>query len=373
MLATVAWKYIPDQKSFYRLAGIGGLLHLISGFASLSVFNAFWTLDILLLAVIPFVAAMKFRQEGHRVITLFQSLILLLFVGCAASFNLDYPDLGVLFYVMVALFQPILGVIFIISSIRLSRRVIMERERDFSAFFDSINEVFFRAEPQGIIREVSPSISQFGYKAKQIQGRNLASFLPGSEEFIRKLNPISGGKKPIEYKGAFLSPKGPVDCEIVCSFVRDPEKDSFYVAGSIRNTQERNLLEHQFIEAQRHESLGMLAGGMAHDFNNLLQGIIGYTEILQESHDLDEQTKNKGLNAIMKAATTAGGLCKQLLQYTGKGIRPNDTFDVSGKISEVLDILAPSCPTDVHLNAHLPEQAAIIQGIRTRLDRCFLT
>jgi len=62
-----------------------------------------------------------------------------------------------------------------------------------------------------------------------------------------------------------------------------------------------------------------------------------------------------------------------LLQYTGKGIRPNDTFDVSGKISEVLDILAPSCPTDVHLNAHLPEQAAIIQGIRTRLDRCFLT
>ena len=114
MLAAVAWKYIPDQKSFYRLAGIGGLLHLISGFASLSVFNAFWTLDILLLAVIPFVAAMKFRQEGHRVITLFQSLILLLFVGCAASFNLDYPDLGVLFYVMVALFQPILGVIFII-------------------------------------------------------------------------------------------------------------------------------------------------------------------------------------------------------------------------------------------------------------------
>jgi two-component system, cell cycle sensor histidine kinase and response regulator CckA len=74
-------------------------------------------------------------------------------------------------------------------------------------------------------------------------------------------------------------------------------------------------LEAQFLQAQKMEAVGRLAGGVAHDFNNILGVIMGYTDI---SLDLvaAEHPVNKYLTEINKATQRAALLTRQLLAFS---------------------------------------------------------
>jgi two-component system cell cycle sensor histidine kinase/response regulator CckA len=77
---------------------------------------------------------------------------------------------------------------------------------------------------------------------------------------------------------------------------------------------ERKKLEAQFLQAQKMESVGRLAGGVAHDFNNLLTAIVGNLELALELLPPDHPAC-ADLHEIEKAAERATSLTRQLLTF----------------------------------------------------------
>ncbi len=82
--------------------------------------------------------------------------------------------------------------------------------------------------------------------------------------------------------------------------------------------EENRKLESKIQQAQKLESLGILAGGIAHDFNNLLVGILGNADLASGEIPSDAPAQPI-VGEIKKAALRAADLAGQMLAYSGKG------------------------------------------------------
>ncbi len=113
------------------------------------------------------------------------------------------------------------------------------------------------------------------------------------------------------------------------------------VTGSIgvaTDVTELRRAEQALVQAQKLESLGILAGGVAHDFNNLLVGILGNAGLalmdLAPTSPLYETVKD-----IERAGQRAAELARQMLAYSGKGkfvVQQIDLNELVGEMSQLL-------------------------------------
>ena len=136
-----------------------------------------------------------------------------------------------------------------------------------------------------------------------------------------------------------------------CAALRDARGQAVMLLGTIfditerkRAEDERAALQRKLLEAQRLESIGLLAGGIAHDFNNLLTSILGYASLLRRKQP-EGSPAGPGLRHIEVAAERAADLCRQMLAYSGKGrvrVRSVDLNElVRGTLALAQTSLAP--------------------------------
>lgn len=112
-----------------------------------------------------------------------------------------------------------------------------------------------------------------------------------------------------------------------------------YMHSTARDITNRKRLEAQFLQAQKMEAVGSLAGGVAHDFNNLLSVIKGYAELLLE--DLPPEDRNRpDLEQIEKAAQQAASLIAQLLAFSRKQILQPEFINLNDTVTETSIMLS---------------------------------
>ena len=128
-----------------------------------------------------------------------------------------------------------------------------------------------------------------------------------------------------------------------------------------RQTAERARLEERLHQAQKLETLGLLAGGIAHDFNNLLNVILGSLELAWPAPD-DPADLEKNLEQARLAALRAGDLTQQLLVYAGRGRRQTQALNLNAMLTEVVDMLRVSLAGNVEFELSLDRDLPLVQA-----------
>ena len=135
-----------------------------------------------------------------------------------------------------------------------------------------------------------------------------------------------------------------------------------------RELQEK--FERQVYDAQKMESLVVLAGGIAHDFNNLLVGVLGAAELALGQHPPREIALQ--LERIRDSAVRAVDLTNQMLIYAGRGEAEFELADTVDIIRNMRKVLETSIGNRQELQFELPGTEGVVLCDPTQIRQLIL-
>jgi two-component system, cell cycle sensor histidine kinase and response regulator CckA len=124
---------------------------------------------------------------------------------------------------------------------------------------------------------------------------------------------------------------------------------------------ERRKLHEQFLQAQKMESIGQLAGGVAHDFNNILTVIQGHASMLRSRPGLSNEIKGS-VDQILLASERATNLTRQLLTFSRKQATQTRVLDLNEVVANLTKMLKHILRADVSLRVDYGSKSFLVRA-----------
>jgi two-component system cell cycle sensor histidine kinase/response regulator CckA len=225
----------------------------------------------------------------------------------------------------------------------------------------------------------------FGWTSEELVGQFLHQKLhcgpEGTPTSLEDCSPparaLVTGETVREQEGFFTHKDGhsvPISCSIA------PIRGEGNVAGAVlvvRDLTEQRRAEaaeqeneEALRQAQKLESIGVLAGGIAHDFNNLLTGIMGNAGLARRAIVAGRSEQAAALlQDVLHASERASDLTRQLLAYAGKGRFVIQPVDLCRLVAEVSTLIRTSISKKITLVIDVPDDCILIDADRAQLQQ----
>ena len=238
-----------------------------------------------------------------------------------------------------------------------TEEALRQSEEKFSKAFkispDSIN---INRLSDGVYLEINDGFTAMtGYTIQDVVGR---SSLPGdlgiwvnAEDRKKLLDTLKVNGEMINFEAEFRKKNKEIIIGSMSARLIEINGEKC-ILTSTRDITDKQKTEKALLNAQKLESVGLLAGGIAHDFNNLLSGIFGHVDIARMyMQDGNYKRVAVSLSKAMSVFDRAKHLIEQLLTFSKGGIpirktqsivkvvRDSIQFVLSGStVSPVFDI-----------------------------------
>jgi PAS domain S-box-containing protein len=209
------------------------------------------------------------------------------------------------------------------SARELAQEAIAQSELRYRRLVENVNDAIVVNDVEGRVVFANRRFREwFGFEERNLRDVILEDYVaPEWRALLRDRHDrrVRGETVPEHYECEFTRAGGARMW--IEALVATVEEDGKIVGtqAALRDVTERKRMEEQYLQAQKMESVGRLAGGVAHDFNNLLTIINGYSDILlREIGPVDPS--REGLEQIRVAGEQAKEVTQKLLAFSRKQV-----------------------------------------------------
>ncbi len=134
---------------------------------------------------------------------------------------------------------------------------------------------------------------------------------------------------------------------------------------------ERKRTEEAMQQAQKRESLGLMASGIAHDFNNLLVAMLAQTTLAMSKLP-DNAPEQEHIQKAVMAAEQAADLTRQMLAYAGGGQLEIEPVILNQAIEKNIHLFRAAVAKNVTLHTDLTNDLPLIEADRSQLQQVIM-
>ncbi len=233
------------------------------------------------------------------------------------------------------------------QELKAEKEALRKSEAKFRSLVETSNDWIWEIDAQARFTYVSPQVETIlGYSPDEVLGKTPFDFMSQAESdklaatlskkmqrresFIILENVClhkDGREVVLETSGVpFFDSKGNL------AGYRGMARD---ITHRKKSEEEKKKLALRLSQAQRMESIGLMAGGVAHDLNNILAGIVGYPDLLLQELS-EDSTMRTSLLAIKESGERAALVVADLLTVARGAASSREIHDLHELIDEYL-------------------------------------
>jgi hypothetical protein len=151
----------------------------------------------------------------------------------------------------------------------------------------------------------------------------------------------------------------------------DPQGQPARLVGVTLDITKHKHLEDQFLQAQKLESIGRLAGGVAHDFNNLLTIIGGYSKMIADELGAGHPLLDAA-DEIRLATDRAAALTRQLLTFSRRQVSEPKNIRLNDLVADLENMLRRLIGENIELVLSLNPDAGVLHADPGHIEQVLL-